>query len=70
MQLSSITPKATLALCLAGASQAYADSVTDPISTLGVIASHNQYKLTVDDESDKERLNQGGLFFNLSLIHI
>ena len=64
MQLSSITPKATLALCLAGASQAYADSVTDPISTLGVIASHNQYKLTVDDESDKERLNQGGLFFN------
>jgi len=64
MQLSSITPKATLALFLAGASQAYADSVTDPISTFGVIASHNQYKLTVDDESDKERLNQGGLFYH------
>src|SRR5690606_19443661 len=36
----------------------------DPISTLGVIGSHNQYKLTVDDESDKERLNQGGLYYS------
>lgn len=63
MRLNGITSKTALALCLAGASQAYADSITDPISTLGVIGSHNQYKLTINDDSDKERLNQGGLFY-------
>lgn len=64
MRLNGITSKTALALCLAGASHAYADSITDPISTIGVIGSHNQYKLTVDDDSDKERLNQGGLYYN------
>lgn len=64
MQLNGITSKTALALCLAGASNAYADSITDPISTIGVIGSHNQYKLSTFGESDKERLNQGGLFYN------
>ncbi|MEX5452827.1 hypothetical protein WCE15_28035, partial [Stutzerimonas stutzeri] len=57
------TTTAALALCLAGTSQAFAQSATGPISTIGVIGSHNQYKLTVNDESDKERLNQGGLYY-------
>ena len=64
MPLNGLASKTVFALGLAGASHAYAESVTDPISTLGIIASHNQYTLEVDDEdSDKERLNQGGLFY-------
>ena len=64
MRMNGLTTTAALALCLAGTSQAFAQSSTGPISNFGVIGSHNQYKLTVDSESDKERLNQGGLFYN------
>ncbi len=64
MRINGLTTTAALALCLAGTSHAFAQSATGPISNIGVIGSHNQYKLTIDDESDKERLNQGGLYYN------
>jgi len=64
MRINGLTTTTALALCLAATSQAFAQSATGPISTFGVIGSHNQYKLTVNDESDKERLNQGGLYYN------
>lgn len=54
MPLNGLASKTALALGLAGASHAYAESVTDPISTIGVIASHNQYTLDVDDDSEKD----------------
>ena len=63
MRINGLTTTAALALCLAG-THAFAQSATGPISNLGVIGSHNQYKLTVDGESDKERLNQGGVYYN------
>lgn len=53
-----------LAASIAGASLAHAESVTDPAHSFGVTGSHNQYKMSVDDESDKERLNKGGVFYN------
>ena len=64
MRINGLTTTAALALCLAGTSHAFAQSATGPISNIGVIGSHNQYKLTIDDESDKARLNQGGLYYN------
>lgn len=64
MRLNGLTTTTALGLYLAGASHVYADSVTDPISNLGLIGSHNQYKLSVFDESDKSRVNQGGLYYN------
>lgn len=63
MRLNPLSSTAVLAMCLAG-TQAFAQTVTGPISNFGVIGSHNQYKLTIDGESDKERLNQGGLYYN------
>jgi len=63
MRINGLTTTAALTLCLAG-THAFAQSATGPISNLGVIGSHNQYKLTLGDESDKERLNQGGLYYN------
>lgn len=63
MRLNPLSTTAVLAMCLAG-NQAFAQSATGPISNFGVIGSHNQYKLTIDGESDKERLNQGGLYYN------
>lgn len=53
-----------LAASIAAASLAHAESVTDPAHSLGITGSHNQYKLSVDDESGKERLNKGGIFYN------
>jgi len=66
MPRTYLPPRLLIGLSLSGAAvtAAHAESITDPISTLGVIGSHKQYKLTVDDQSDKERLNQGGLFYN------
>lgn len=63
MRLNPLSSTAVLAMCLAG-TQAFAQTATGPISNFGVIGSHNQYKLTIDGESDKERLNQGGLYYN------
>ncbi|MHB0807220.1 hypothetical protein [Stutzerimonas nitrititolerans] len=63
MRKNAFAGVSALALCLAG-TQAFAQSATGPISNFGVIASHNQYKLTIADESDKERLNQGGLYYS------
>ena len=64
MIYNGLTSTAALAPGLAGPSHAFALPATGPISNIGVIGSHNQYKLTIDDESDKERLNQGGLYYN------
>ena len=64
MRINALTTATALALGLTATSQAFAQSATGPISNFGVIGSHNQYKLTVNDESDKERLNQGGLYYN------
>ncbi len=64
MRINALTTATALALGLTATSQAFAQSATGPISNIGVIGSHNQYKLTIDDESDKERLNQGGLYYN------
>ena len=63
MRKNAFAGVSVLALCLAG-TQAFAQSATGPFSNFGVIASHNQYKLTIADESDKERLNQGGLYYS------
>nr|WP_298166711.1 hypothetical protein [uncultured Pseudomonas sp.] len=66
MPLNGVVSKTTLALCLGGVSHAYAESATDPISTIGVIASHNRYTVEFDDGEEieqDERLNQGGLFY-------
>lgn len=62
MRRTALASASAMALCLIG-THAIAQSATGPISNFGAIASHNQYKLTIDDESDKERLNQGGLFY-------
>ena len=63
MRLNPLSSTVVLAMCLAG-TQAFAQTATGPVSNFGVIGSHNQYKLTIDGESDKERLNQGGLYYN------
>jgi hypothetical protein len=63
MRLNGPASKIALVLGLAGASHAYAESVTDPISTLGIIASYNQYTLEVDDDREKGQLGLGGLFY-------
>ena len=64
MKRSRITSGAAAALCLAGASQVFASPLTDPIFNVGVIGSHTESKLTVDGDSDKDRLNRGGLYAN------
>ncbi|TBU97245.1 hypothetical protein [Stutzerimonas kirkiae] len=64
MRMSGLAATTALGVCLAGTSHVYADSVTGPVSNIGLIGSHNQYKLTVDGESDKDRVNQGGLYYN------
>ena len=64
MPLQGLVSKTALAVCLAGASQAYAATATDPISTIGLIGSHNRYTWDTDEDDDqRERLNQGGLFY-------
>ncbi|TLX56618.1 hypothetical protein DN824_15280 [Stutzerimonas nosocomialis] len=63
MRIHALTTSA-LVLGLVGTSEVFAQSVTGPISSFGVIGSHNQYKLTIIDENEKERLNQGGLYYN------
>ena len=63
MSRTHLPSRLLLGLSLAGATAAHADSITDPISTFGLIGSHNQYKLSVDDDSDKDRVNQGGAFY-------
>lgn len=65
MPLNGLASKTLFALCIGGASHAYAESATDPISTIGLIGSHNRYSVEFDDgeEIEQERLNLGGLFY-------
>ena len=51
MRINGLTTTAALVSPVpAGTSHAFAQSATGPISNIGVIGSHNQYKLTIDDE--------------------
>lgn len=65
MPINGLVSKTTLALCLGGVSHAYAESVTDPISTIGIIASQNKYTAELDGfEYDTGlKRTQGGLFY-------
>jgi hypothetical protein len=65
MSINGLVSKITLTLCLGGVSHAYAESVTDPINTFGIIASHNKYMVELDGfEYDTGlKRTQGGLFY-------
>ena len=54
-----------LALGVAWAVPSWAEpKVSDPAHSVGLSATHNQYKFESPDDSSKERVNQGGVFYN------
>jgi hypothetical protein len=64
MRLKNLFIPSLCAVAVVSATHASAESVTDPVHSFGLSASHNQYKLDTGDDSDKERLNKGGVFYN------